>query len=311
MNSLSRWHRPNSWISDPFGYVFLPRAMLEIGKALFPDEWTGKEPTTPIFFPLPKVSVLASPNVKRDVHSLLRAERPDFARPPLDALPRRPDIVCLPHLHRAQGRPIVTFTEDEWAAARKIFQKREDVARPARRRYAKVCETVASACRSGDLVSALRPHNGGDAVEMRPSLWNTEGAALAHRFECFSLDPSEPFSGGLANREAWICVARNGLDALLALNWEAWICVTRNSLDALLASFRPSHTSTVKSESDATRHLAERLKQDPDLKKPDAEAECQKKFKISQRGFRDRVWPVAREDAGLPARARAGRKKKN
>jgi hypothetical protein len=46
---LSSWHKPNKWISDPQGYVFLPRAMLEIGKALYPNEWTGAEPVTPVF----------------------------------------------------------------------------------------------------------------------------------------------------------------------------------------------------------------------------------------------------------------------
>jgi hypothetical protein len=40
----SLWHTPAKWIPDPFEYVFLPRAMLEIGAALFPDEWTGREP---------------------------------------------------------------------------------------------------------------------------------------------------------------------------------------------------------------------------------------------------------------------------
>jgi hypothetical protein len=38
------WHTRAEWISDPFEWVFLPRAMLEIGAALFPGEWTGHEP---------------------------------------------------------------------------------------------------------------------------------------------------------------------------------------------------------------------------------------------------------------------------
>jgi hypothetical protein len=40
----SLWHTRAEWIRDPSGYVFLPRAMLEIGAALFPTEWTRHEP---------------------------------------------------------------------------------------------------------------------------------------------------------------------------------------------------------------------------------------------------------------------------
>jgi hypothetical protein len=48
---LGNWfEKDRHWIGDPFGYVFLPRAMLEIGKALFPNEWTGGEPLAVVKF---------------------------------------------------------------------------------------------------------------------------------------------------------------------------------------------------------------------------------------------------------------------
>ena len=40
------WARPHLWPRDPFGYVFLARAVQAIGKACFCDEWTGEEVTT-------------------------------------------------------------------------------------------------------------------------------------------------------------------------------------------------------------------------------------------------------------------------
>ena len=40
------WARPHLWPRDPFGYVFLARAVQAIGKACFGDKWTGEEVTT-------------------------------------------------------------------------------------------------------------------------------------------------------------------------------------------------------------------------------------------------------------------------
>src|SRR5918993_743170 len=42
------WLSVGNWPRDPSGYVFLARAVHEIGKAMFPNEWTGREPTTPV-----------------------------------------------------------------------------------------------------------------------------------------------------------------------------------------------------------------------------------------------------------------------
>ena len=77
------WHKPANWIGDPLGYVFLPRAMLDIGKALYPNEWTGAEPPTPVFLLLPLGSAAASEWQKREAHIALCKERPDFGRKPL------------------------------------------------------------------------------------------------------------------------------------------------------------------------------------------------------------------------------------
>jgi len=170
-------------------------------------------------------------------------------------------------------------------------QKRYDGALPAWQRYAKVRETVASGCRSGALVSAWRPMDGGDVAKMPPSWWNTEGVTLFYRFDFFSLDPNKPFLKAISERRAWICISRE-------------------SLDTVLRHLGSSHASTIKDESDAIIFLTNTLKQNPNLKRADAEAECEK-FGISQRGFRDRVWPKAREGAGLSAIAPPGRKKQN
>lgn len=41
------WGNPRPWPRDPAGYVFLARAVHEIGRAKFGDEWVGDEPAIP------------------------------------------------------------------------------------------------------------------------------------------------------------------------------------------------------------------------------------------------------------------------
>jgi len=282
------WHKPAKWIRDPLGYVFLPRAVLEIGRALYPNEWTGAEPTTPVFLPLPLRSVDAPEWQKQEAHIALCRERPDFGRKPLDALPHYSNIS---QSGFSKGPPIIPpFTDAEWEAARAIYRRREDTARPAWVRYAQVCKIVTDACRQGQLAFGLRPRAGGAVYPGKPEWWETEGSKLHYRLGWFRMSSTAPFANGL----------RDDAD---------WICISRGSLDSFLTSLQASPAGTAKAESDAARHLADKLKQDPDLTKADAKAEC-KQFEISQNGFRDRVWPKAREMAGLPATAPAGRKKK-
>jgi hypothetical protein len=82
-----------------------------------------------------------------------------------------------------------------------------------------------------------------------------------------------------------------------------WLYITRASLD----EFQKKHPATAAAETRAKTFLAERLKADPDMRREDARAACQK-FKISDQGFEDRVWPDAREAAGLSRFGHAGRK---
>jgi hypothetical protein len=61
----------------------------------------------------------------------------------------------------------------------------------------------------------------------------------------------------------------------------------------------------------AIEFLTERLKSDPDMKRDDALGACQAAFPaLGWRGFKHRVWPRAREAAGLARLASAGRRRK-
>ena len=241
------WHKPAEWISDPIGYVFLPRAMLQIGKELFSDGWTGAEPTTPVFLPLPLRSAAAPEWQKREAHVALCKERPDFGRKPLDVLPRM--VRLTGSGPRTSGPPIIPpFTDDEWQAALEIYRKRGDAAHPAWSRFAQVKKVVIDACRQGQLTFGLRSHAGGAVYPGNAEWWETEGPTLHYRFEWFRMSRAAPFANGLRD------------DA-------GWICISRASLDALLRRLGSSHSgpATAKGEADAIRHLADKFKENPDM----------------------------------------------
>ena len=70
--------------------------------------------------------------------------------------------------------------------------------------------------------------------------------------------------------------------------------------------------STARDENAAIRCLGAELAHHPHLKRADAEAWCKKTgFRLSHTGFRFRVWPQARQRAGLKEIASPGRKRKS
>jgi hypothetical protein len=86
-----------------------------------------------------------------------------------------------------------------------------------------------------------------------------------------------------------------------------WLFVTKTSLARLVKN---SAHSTGGEEHRAMHALAEILRQDPNIRKVDAKQQLSH-YSLSDQGFEDRVWPRAREAAGLPARAAAGRKSRS
>jgi hypothetical protein len=71
-------------------------------------------------------------------------------------------------------------------------------------------------------------------------------------------------------------------------------------------------TTTARDETAAIKALASQLRIDSKLKRDEARSWCRKEgFNLSWRGFQQRVWPSAREQAELEVRAPPGRKRKS
>jgi len=77
----------------------------------------------------------------------------------------------------------------------------------------------------------------------------------------------------------------------------------------ILKLWEKSRSSAISAtESQAKKFLATRLRANPEMKRHEAWNTCRNRFKLTERGFRFRVWPDARANAGLERRGRKGRK---
>jgi hypothetical protein len=113
----------------------------------------------------------------------------------------------------------------------------------------------------------------------------------------------------------------HGRSAYLAYCWierrmfDRWLA--RHRLSQSPARFQPQvsyRVSDLKAgdETAAIRALASQLRSTPEMTRSEAASWCTKAgFRLSQRGFQGRVWPRARAQADLQAKALPGRKRKS
>jgi hypothetical protein len=202
MTALEFWARPHLWPRDPRGYVFLARAVDEIGRAMFGQDWTGKEVTTELVRSLPD-QYMASPADASNARDVL-LKLPQYAKqlPNPEALPSSLSNLALPARRTGIIRPD-SFTSKQWSAAQAAIRRQQEELAPAWRRLGAVQLKIVSLCESRELTSAIRHKAGGEMGTIPRAWWNTE--SWHNRFTRCQLNPKEPFGiGSAGDNYCWI-----------------------------------------------------------------------------------------------------------
>jgi hypothetical protein len=167
---------PRIWPNDARGYVFLARGFNEIGRASFSDKWPKEE-----------VSSMADPKkenssvVKRALK--MKAGSHGFTADELRELDK----------------------DDEVALADEAEDARHGM-------WVVVKNEIVKQCLEGNIVSAVRPIEGGEFIGLLPDMWNTE-KNLEHRFRRWQMSLDDPFS--TSGDTHWIFLQREALDSYL------------------------------------------------------------------------------------------------
>ena len=107
------------------------------------------------------------------------------------------------------------------------------------------------------------------------------------------------FQIDVVRRRAWISTADSD-----CISQPHWLFVTAVSLEEFLTPF----TAVAAAKNRAVKHLANILQFDRHLGRDHGWEAC-REFGVTMAQFKSHIWPRAREEAGLPQKARAGRKK--
>jgi hypothetical protein len=277
------WSEPKRWPRDTSEWVFLARAIIEVGECLHGEKWTGEEPTTPVDPALSPYRSSAAQWHQTLMHDLLRKHRPEFKRKPIG--------------HGYFGWEVPPFTDDEWGAALVIASRIAEERRPKLTRFANTQWSLRDALAEGLLISALRPTSGGAfSAPLPPAVWNTE--RLSHRFFFCQMNPRDPFGAGVAGDSY------------------QYVFVSRPTLDRYLAALRNSSVklrSTIAAERECQLWLESLMTESPGTRsatKGDLFQVSQERFGVTGRAF-ERAWGKAITSTGAAAWKRAGPLKKS
>ena len=132
--SIDFWKNPQRWPRDTDSHLFLGRAVDKVGRAIFGDEWTGKEPTTELMRYPPKERLKLIGGIPRSVQLTEKARKAALA--------------------------IVTRDHYEQSAAAL--------------RFSRVRGEIIQSAEAGKLEMAVRAKVGGEFEPLPRSWWNSE-----------------------------------------------------------------------------------------------------------------------------------------
>jgi hypothetical protein len=225
------------WPFDPPGFTLLGRAVEQVGKAVYGNEWCGFEMS---FGPYRRPSIpdyrrgFCSSEEARTVYQLVAEHRPDIRLPELpDALPLRlpisiphstsapppPPSIARPGAIRPSATPNLasishTITTDLVFAAAGIVQSLaaayEVKCEPLAKRRAFVEETMARHALWGNLRSGWLTSFDGSIRPMQDSFWNL--SCWRSFFRLLKIDWQEPWrTGQKPDYLAWIYIRTDDL----------------------------------------------------------------------------------------------------
>jgi hypothetical protein len=196
------WSDERLWPFEPPGYVFILRAVAEIGRAMYPVEWTSQEYLYTTLRPLPDWHDANGGDWQRAT-TLLRLHPNEPQRKPV-----ADDIHSgLRPIKVKDGVVLDRGPREQYEAARAISIKQYGQMAPAVKRLDAVMEKIVGWLRAGVSVGALGPGSGKIGPAMPVDWWWTK--QCGPRFYRGQLNPRDPFGSHLSgSNHQWIFLTR-------------------------------------------------------------------------------------------------------
>jgi hypothetical protein len=192
------WQDQTAWPRDTQERVFLGRAVNQLGRALFGEEWTGEEPGVKTF------SYIKIVTDSRATNNFIARYLPQFGRREYRGSMAPPPTGYDDH------RPEFEFSRDELQELDLFIKRHNAKVPPAKGRLKKVQDTIADSAVAERLGTSFFTFASGDFHTIPSNWWIA--AQLEQRFATCSINPNDPFGAGGG---AWIFVAHGGLEAIV------------------------------------------------------------------------------------------------
>jgi len=228
MSDFKFWADESEWFDDAYGYVFLGRALKAAGKALYPEEWTGREPITrepirdlwldhpggKLLQPRSHVSASSAAEVRR----LLSIHAPEKIEEQQPSASGRQPLRTVRDFTRGNVttymEPRLELTDKSWKDGVEVAARENERRKAALDRYAAAQKFLKEGMRDGRLSFVLLPLRGGHQFSppMPAYWWNVK--EVSNRFYNCQMDPERPDSPNVGGNR-WIFVDGEELDVLL------------------------------------------------------------------------------------------------
>ncbi|WET74097.1 hypothetical protein [Rhizobium croatiense] len=266
------WANEGDWFDDAYGYVFLARALKAAGQALYPAEWTGREPLTPeplldLWLDIGGMKLLQTPDMVRqstrdEVRRLLSIHAPEKLdiQESWERQPAPLRTVRDAWKDTTEQRLKSNFTSQSWKDGADVVKLENERRQAALDRYAATQKFLKEAIRDGKLKFVLLPLRGGRPFSppMPAEWWHVKDAS--NRFYNCRMDPERPVSPNVGG-DRWIFVDGEELDALLR---------------AAVPLTRPKDSEEVGAIFEKARRIYDELRRDGPLSRASFEKACRK-----------------------------------